>query len=369
MVTVLSLLIALTVLGLAAIQNSETEMSIAHNSLTNIASFYIAEAGSERAFAVLRDSTNWRAGFPATGLSDGQYSVTVVDSTSNAALADTILILSTGRRLEATSTVELKALPGLTFEWATFADSSLKLCGNATTDSYDSDMGSYATTASGTGGDVASNGYVKTCGTAHVGGDVSTSAPGMLDIGSGTVSGDTSSTVAPVSLPEIPQSLVDKAYDENAAPDGFAGGYFYPALTHDLTVSSGQIVTLSSGVYHVNDLSIKGTVLLSPGAKVQIVVTGTMDLLGPGNINPNGLPADLIFYGTGGDITISSSSEIRAGIYAPTASVKLAGGTDYYGAIMCRDLDDVGGASYHFDQALTRTPVTQKVRRVSWRTL
>ena len=133
-----------------------------------------------------------------------------------------------------------------------------------------------------------------------VGGDVSTSSPGGLDIPvSVTVHGDTTSTMPTISLPDIPQEVYDEAEVSNNNLTGISGTHTYDPVTHEF--SSGSSVVLSSGVYYFSSMILDNSASLTiePGAKVLIYVTGDVDLKNDASINTGGQPKDVQIYGQG----------------------------------------------------------------------
>jgi hypothetical protein len=71
--------------------------------------------------------------------------------------------------------------------------------------------------------------------------------------------------------------------------------------------------------------------------------------------NPTLNPADLqINYAGTGTIKIAGSSNTAAVVYAPNAIVTLAGGSDFYGAILGNTISDAGGTAIHYDLNLSK---------------
>src|SRR2546426_5589885 len=87
---VLVLIVVLTVVGAAMVNNTLTEISIAYNSGDSAAAQYAAEAGLSRAMYELSQNAGWTGTTAAIG--DGQYVVTMTSSGS------VRVITSTGTR-------------------------------------------------------------------------------------------------------------------------------------------------------------------------------------------------------------------------------------------------------------------------------
>lgn len=373
MLVVLAVLLMAGLVGIASVDTSDSDVTIAGNYGAKMQSFYVAEAGAEYAFAVLQDSMDWRAGFSEYSYGGGLFNVTVIDNGSQAALGDTIVITSTGVKSEAVSIIEVKALPGARnpFRYAAFGDEDAKFCGTTMTDSYDSDSGSYALTRLNEDGNVGSNGHIDVCGSANIYGDAGTSSPGDMDVtGSAQVHGDTTTAAPPVELEPIPQADIDYAYNNSDAPGGFTGDYSYNPGTRDFSVSPNKTLTMADGTYYFRDVDLKGEIIIPPGDVVEIYVTGRITVNAQAVINQSGAPSQMLFFSTGDDITVNGGAEIRAAMYAPDAEFKLTGGGDFYGSFIANSIQDAGGSSFHYDRALENLDLGGGgFEKVAWREL
>src|SRR2546428_11381251 len=85
--TVLVLVVLLTVVGAAMVNNTLTEISVAYNAGDAAAAQYAAEAGLSRAMYELSQNSGW-TGTPAA-IGDGQYVVTVASSGSVRSITST----------------------------------------------------------------------------------------------------------------------------------------------------------------------------------------------------------------------------------------------------------------------------------------
>ena len=177
LVVCIIMLLMLSLVGVASLMTSNSEMTLSGNIKDATTAFYLADAGAERAISILGDSTQWRAGFENQGLSGGSYNVVVADSTTNAILGSTIMITSFGHFKEAQKGIEVVMGPAdmhPLFYHAIYA-------GNF--DEYDPDVDSQAWTSQlalgGTGfsadiinGDIFFNGNVNVGGSAQVNGSI-----------------------------------------------------------------------------------------------------------------------------------------------------------------------------------------------------
>jgi hypothetical protein len=369
MLVSLLVLLMLSLIGIASVETSDTDMSIADNYKKEIRSFYTAEAGAELAYAVIRDTVTWRSGFADRPFEGGSFTVTLIDKDTDSALVDTVLVRSRGTRSDAVSTVEVKLAPLEPFGWAAFADEYMKLCGGTSTDSYDSDSGSYAATRLDTLGDVGSNGHVKLCGTSDINGEAFTSSPGDIEVDGGAQFQDTTSTAAPIIFDPVPQSDLDYARTNSMAPAGLTGIFNYNNGTKALRINPGDVVTMASGVYYFSDWDIKGALELEAGASVRIYLVGDAKINSGAKLNHLGAPADFLIFGTGDKFDISAGAEIRAAVYMPETQIKLNGSADLYGSFVGDFADDLGGSSFHYDRALRDLKISSILAKVSWQEL
>ncbi|HUU45449.1 MAG TPA: pilus assembly PilX N-terminal domain-containing protein [Acidobacteriota bacterium] len=370
MLIALGILMMIALIGAAVVKTSSTDMGIAENYQHDLRSFYVAEAGVEHTYGVVRDSTDWRDGFTDASFAGGSYSVTLTDSTTDVALEDTIVLISTGTFSNAVSAVEVKLAPLKPFQWAAFAKDYMMLCGDTYTDSYDSDSGSYAATASPDDGDVGSNGQLDICGSADINGDAATSEPGGLEItGFADVSGDTTSDAPVYIFDPIPQSAVDYAVANSMAPAGLSGTFTYNSSSKNLRLTPGQTMTMASGIYYFEDVTVNGTINLAPGAQVEIYIGGDVDIQAFASINMGGAAADMIIYGVGPLIKFAAGAELTAVIYAPDVDIHLTGGCDIYGAFVGNVAHDAGGSAFHYDRALRDLELDKIYNKVCWREL
>jgi len=370
MIISLVILLMLGVIGIAAVQNSNTDMDIAENYQTDMKSFYVAEAGVELAYTVLRDTVAWRGGFTDYPFAGGSITVSLVDSLAQPALDDTILVYSTGTRSEAMTRLEVKLAPQRPFGWGAHGDDNLKACGGTGTDSYNSDSGSYAATKLLAGGNLGSNGPVDVCGTSDIYGGVATSLPGELDIDGGAlVTGDTTSLAPEIFYPPVPQADFDYAEANNNAPAGLSGDFKYNAGAHSLKVLPGNTAVLESGTYYFESIDNSGAIALAPGAQVTIYLDGDIKMIAGSSFNSGGKPRDALIKAGPGKINLAAGVEIVAAVYAPESDFNLTGQADLYGSFIMNSVSDTGGSKFHYDRSLRDLDLPGNYVKVAWREL
>ena len=348
----LSLMLMLSLIAIAAVQKSNTDIDLAFNNIHSEKAFYIADAGAKRAYMEIVNDPTWRAGYSDIQFGGGTYTVAITDSSTNAALCDTILITATGENFNSMSTIEITVAPGIInpFKYALFADDDVDIRNSMRTDSYNSDSGSYLATHLDSLGDVGSNGTIGVKNGAYIGGDVATSLAGGATVNPGaTVTGTVSNDAPEQTLEPISAGEFNDAQSSNAAPAGLIGSY---SLSGDDLISSGNLV-LEGGTYYFTSIILKNSATLSimPGEKVTIYVEGDIELKNSGGINTSGAPSDLIFY-TSGDIVLKNSSDLHGVFYSPEGSADLRNSADFYGSIVANDIVAHNSANYHYDRNL-----------------
>jgi len=370
----LGLLGMLTLLTIMAVKNSNTDVDLSFNHINSEKTFYIAEAGAMRAVTELNNDGSWRTGFASVPFNDGSYTVTVVDSSTDSSLADTIRVIADGWTVHARSSIELLMVPGSgnPFLGALFGDDDVEIKNSMKTDSYNSDSGSYAATQLDSFADVGSNGTIDVKNGAFIGGDVVTSQSGGASVhGGATVTGIITDAAPPQDFGAVPQSEFDWAAANNDNSTGMSGTYSYNPTTKSLEVSKGTL-TLSSGTYYFSTITLKKSAALAvaPNADVTVYVTGDMEIKNSGDINSGGDPGDLKFYSQG-DLVLKNSGEIKAVFYNPNGEADMRNSADFYGAIVARQIVAHNSADFHYDRALAglQLPGTGGINLVAWREL
>lgn len=369
----LALMTMLTVVVIVALDRTTTDIDLSYNRLHGEQAFYIAEAGAKRACAELGCDPLWRNGFNDVAFNAGEYTVTVIDSSIQEGLDDTVIVTSTSNRDQAAAAIEVFLIPVTfhPFQFALFGDSSVDMRNSALTDSYRSDSGSYASTRIFDKGDVGSNGEIVVHNSADIGGDVATSEEGALSLNfAATIAGDTTSKAPRREILPVPDEEFDLAEAVNDNATGISGTYSYNPAT-DAFVSTGT-VTFQTGTYFFSSLILKNSASLeiAAGAEVVIYVTGDIELKNSSEVNDGGSPMDLQFYSQG-DIVLKNSGDIYATFYSPEGFGDLRNSGDFYGSIVTRDVLVHNSAGFHYDRRLgdVEWPDISGMMVVAWREL
>ena len=364
----------LSLLAVIAIKSSNTDIDLAFNQINNDKTFYIAEAGARRAIAKLNDDPTWTAGYSSISFNGGTYTVQITDSTTNAALDDTIIITSSGWTIDAQATIEMAVVPIVNnpFKYALFADDDVDLRNSMSTDSYNSDSGSYAATNDTLYGDVGSNGTITLKNGAYVGGDVTTSADSSaLSIHAGsTVTGEVRSDAPEETLDPVPQSEFDWAALNNDNLTGISDPTAFNSSTG--AFETKNTVTLSDGIYYFSSFTLKNSaeLVIAPGADVTIYVTGDIEIKNSGGVNLGGEPGDLLFLSQG-DVILKNSSELYGVFYSPEGDGDLRNSADFYGSLIANTIIVHNSANFHYDRNLESITMggTAGYEAVAWREL
>lgn len=372
LLTALALMAIISLVAISAVDQANTDVDISYNQHYDKQAFYIAEAGLNRALARISENPAWDSGFVDIQHEDGSFSVLYIDNISEPALLDTVIIRSLATIKNSKGGVEVLLVPLQfnPFKYAMYGDEVIDIRNSMTTDSYNSDSGTYAATVLSDDGSIGSNGDVIVKNGATVGGDAITSEDGGLVINTGaTVTGDTTSTAPVHGLELIPQSEFDWAETVSIASTGISGTYDYDPSTKTFEAEDGDVV-LSSGVYYFSSiiLSKDASITLAPDAEVTIYITGDIEIKNSGDINAGGVPSDLIFNSQG-DLVLKNSGTISAVFYCPEGSADLRNSSDFYGSIVANDILAHNSADFHYDRELEKYKRTSEIykEQIAWK--
>lgn len=322
-------------------------------------------------------------------------SVTVYGSATPATI-QTWQITSSGNingirnaQVEVSAILERQATP--TFNYAVFATfdgcDALGWSGGGTTDSYDSGniqrSGGNVVTQS-YGGNAGTNGNLLESGRpTTIYGSLSTPRTGIGTCTSTNVTAWTNNGNAQVTggLVELPQPVVYPTPDapnpmpptnnvslskNSGCPVGLLG---CTAVGNRITLAPGSYGNLgltgqanlhfTAGTYVINSISMAGqSELTIDSGPVILNVAGQsvatpIDFTGGTVTNASLDPANLqIQYAGTGEIKLAGNTQSAGMVYAPNASVKFTGGSDWFGAVIGKRVDDAGGTAVHYDRRL-----------------
>lgn len=368
----LALMIIITLVGIAAVDQATTDIDMSFNQQHHDQAFYIADAGLKRAVAKIAENPKWDTGFVDVRFSSGSYTVKIIDSLTNPALIDTIIIQSFGELDNSQAAVEtwLVPLEINPFKFALFGDEKVEIKNSMYTDSYNADSGLYAATVLNEEGSVGSNGSIFLKNGSVIGGDAMTANDTGLVMEPGAiVMGDTSSTVPEQEMPSIPDDEFAWAELNNDAMTGISGDFDYNPLTNDFNADRGGVV-FSEGVYYFEDFILdKDAELIIPAdEKVVIYVTGRLEIKNSGDINAAGDPSDLTFM-SNSDLVLKNSGTLTGVFYCPDGTADMRNSSDFYGAVVANDIICHNAAGFHYDRSLgniIKKSTTEK-DQIAWR--
>lgn len=120
----------------------------------------------------------------------------------------------------------------------------------------------------------------------------------------------------------------------------------------DSVTIKGDVTMIIDG-----DMTVKGELVLEPGATLELYVSGDMDIGGTGVVN-TGRPPDLLIFntGTGTEVKLHGNGFLSAAVYAPNSTVSLRGGGgdgEMYGAVVGDSVTFSGNNyEFHYDEDL-----------------
>jgi hypothetical protein len=361
---------------------------------TSCKALEIAEAGVCRAECEIRpniDSGTDGIGVVQGSYAGGTYATTVLQDPLN---RDRCVVRSRGghghsvRRIE----VGLRRRSRSYFVEGLFTRHDLQLQGAIRTDGYDSRLGTYASQAvnvdaAGTyalaRGDIGSNEGIDINGTsAYVRGNAIPGPGFETEMSSAEVIlGDTLPREDDVPLPAVPLSTFEAALatNDNGNWSVTGGGLLYNSARYSMRVNAGATLTLLGGTYFFSDFVLRAGAVLVIAGPCKIYTTGSFDLSGgtlsnpaaPGDFQvysaPYALPA--AFAPAKNEIKLAGSPACAAAIYAPDTDMTIAGGSDFFGAIVARQVVVQGNPYFHYDIALEGIRIDKggTIERLYWR--
>lgn len=145
----------------------------------------------------------------------------------------------------------------------------------------------------------------------------------------------------------------------------------------NVSLTGSTTLRLNAGTYIINSLDIAGNskiVIDSGPVTFQIAGQGTttpLKIVGNGLSNTTFNPSNLRFvYAGTGNVQVAGGTETSALLYAPNATGGFSGGSDWYGAVILKQITATGGAAIHYDVNLQNSSITagnHMMSSFSWR--
>ncbi|HKI69263.1 MAG TPA: hypothetical protein VKA67_06730, partial [Verrucomicrobiae bacterium] len=235
---------------------------------------------------------------------------------------------------------------------------------NVASDSYDSLLGPYIALNAGKHGNVASQGGLISVGNANINGSLYLGPNANKSLGpNGKVSGgiyddfnmDFEDVQAPFTsggVPPLSATINGTNYDY--VLDGLNGGLY------QLSSLKGTVyVTGGNNTLYVTGDATFNTIIVAPGASVQIYVAGANTVIG--QVNNSGRPEALQYYGlpSNTSIALNGNGQFVGTIYAPNATFTANGGgsntLDIMGGVVVNAVNSLNGHIHlHYDESLEK---------------
>jgi len=128
-----------------------------------------------------------------------------------------------------------------------------------------------------------------------------------------------------------------------------------------VNVSGGKKLVVTGGdvsLYINGDFATSGSgyVYIAPGASLKLYLSGKLSVSGTGVMNAAGLASKLNIYGLGTTTSnwdYSGSSAFLGTVYSPYDNFTFSGGAGAFGSFSANNVTISGGASVHYDEALS----------------
>jgi hypothetical protein len=254
------------------------------------------------------------------------------------------------------------------FKYAVRTDSALYLNNGGLFDSFDSGLGSYASTVDTTA-NLWSNSDVYVAQTTVKG---SANTVGAITYGTGgLITGTTTS--ASGALPRLDVLPCPGSFTPTAKVPP-APNVNYNSITGVLTVTGGTLNLTDSAYFFSSIVLNNNAKIVFPGSpRVNVSLRDSLNASSGTIVNTSQNAANLSFQSCGTSATpaywATSSNGLSSyyTVYAPNHVVYELGAGDFYGAVVAYIYYASGGGRYHYDAALARLPSFKvSVQRGSW---
>ena len=259
---------------------------------------------------------------------------------------------------------------------------SLKMAGGAKTYSFNSSGEAGGPTnppnnVLNTGGNVGSNGNVDVSGVGTtVQGTSYTNDPatwGNCNAGNGVSGNGNYGTMANIPTYPIPYNPSAPPFPTNPVPpvgivnyngNQTLGPGTYADVNIKGTITLGQGATAANpAVYTMNSLAVTGggQIVIAGPTVININYHGNgvaVNISGQGFVNSTYVANDFVInYGGPGNVQMQGGAAAYAVVNAPSTTVKLTGGSNFYGQILGGNIDDSGGTNFYWDTAANSHPL------------
>ncbi len=154
--------------------------------------------------------------------------------------------------------------------------------------------------------------------------------------------------------------------------------YYFSTVS---VTSSSQLTIAGNVTLYVNgnfSFSSSSDLVLASGAKLTVYITGAVSVGSSGKINAanDKKPGHFFLWSSANSannsdykVTLTSSSDVYAAIYAPRAAISITSSVGLYGAVRGKYINITSSGDFHYDEALKNMAVGNPTgyKIVSWR--
>lgn len=366
-----------TLIFFSFMSNIITDNFLSFREEGSLRSFWLAQAGLERAISELNYGNNSWQGWLTNDSGDkilkvtwpgfGSFLVTIGNPSS-----EMPYVISEGFFPEYSTSNAIKRRIEATvgrhrtlFSYAAFGKNKVYMGGSVFTDSYNSLRGNYNENGNRYyNGDVGSNNDIYYSGSIYyIGGDASTGYSGLFSDQARVFGEISHNNDEDFPMPTVPLELSNLATAQTIKQSKTLppGNYKFKGI--DLSGDSVLTVTGPANIYLTGNLSLDLTgqskiVVTEGSGPVKFYVDGNISINGQGIVNSTKLPLNLIIFGTGNSmqtISLGGSGSLYGAIYAPEAKITLKGvgtGGMVFGSVVGKEVELSGSAAIHYDEAL-----------------
>lgn len=342
--------------------------------------FYVAEAGLAEAFYGIASGESGTVAGPdqPAAFGGGVFWVEAEDLGGGKVSLTSTGLVGTGRSsLSITLERNAEALGKL----GLFSERDMQIGSGALVDSYDSELGSYASQV-GSGGSqacVASNANIHLTGKpgARVNGDAQPGPQGsVFQASTAHVSGSIAPaqelrTLAEVDVP-VPTSATDFDHNHTGSATLVSGDYGFDTWR----VRGGGTLTVKGPAQIVVDQLLleehSRLIFDNSGGAITVWVRSRLDAAAGTTLSTTtDQTGRFSLLVAAGNAVVASAGTVHGLVYAPLADLQWPSGLELFGAMAARTLTIASGARLHYDRALGRLPdgADNLPRQVCWRVM
>ena len=353
----LGIVVLLSTLGSAVLLRSLNETQLSRRSSARQGAFFLAEGGVDQALLNLRTPTDLTDDVNTSALLTGTFTI---DSPPVDLGNDRWQVTTHGTAQQEQRTMQavFQLTPQSVFQFALFGSQGVTISGNATTNNYDSRLGSYASQTPGHNGDVGTNstavggvtisGSIFVDGQVAVGQNVSNPTSVVTGYNPAFITGGTS---PPTDTQDVVSQTTPFPMPTNPTnPPGGCNTNLPPLVGKTRTFLTGTNYC-PPGIQTIN-----GGETWTANGMVKIYISDELKINGNSTVGVASDPTLMrILMSTGSaatmEGTITGSTDVYAAIYGPQATINISGNAKVFGAVIAKQVNVSGSAEIHYDEA------------------